>query len=201
MKPLAKFFQSAAVAGLFVASTAHAALIEFTDRAAFIAATTSDVVEGYTAPANSYTEISNSTYNGIGYSTDTFMVDPGYSPTLYQWNSGAVLLVDSPGTLTFAPVTAFGADFGTILGQAGSITVTINGVANVITTSLRPELRFYGWVSSTAITSVQLSTTSDYMILDNVTRADRVAAPVPEPESLALLALGLFALGLIRRHR
>jgi hypothetical protein len=201
MKPLSTLLQSAVMAGLFVAGGAHAALIAFTDRAAFNAATTAQLVEGYTAPFGSYTEISNSTYNGIGYSIDTFMVDPAYSPGLYQWNTGAVLLIDSPGTLTFAPVNAFGADFGTILAQARSITVTINGVTSVITTSLRPELRFYGWVSTDPITSIQLSTTSDYMILDNVTRAALAPTPVPEPESLALLGLGMLALALARRRR
>jgi hypothetical protein len=201
MKPHFRFLQPAIMAGLLVAGSAHAALIEFTDRAAFDAATTAQLVEGYTAPAGSYTEISNSTYNGIGYSIDTFMVDPGYSPGLYQWNTGAVLLIDSPGTLTFAPVNAFGADFGTILAQARSITVTINGVASLITTSLRPELRFFGWVSTDPITSIQLSTTSDYMILDNVTRAALAPTPVPEPESLALLGLGMLGLALSRRRR
>ncbi|UUZ53051.1 PEP-CTERM sorting domain-containing protein [Massilia sp. H-1] len=127
------------------------------------------------------------------------MVDPAYSPGLYQWNTGAVLLIDSPATLTFAPVTAFGADFGTILAQARSITVTINGVSNVITTSARPELSFYGWTSSAAITSVQISTSADYLILDNVTRAARAPAQVPEPASLALLGLGMLGLALARR--
>lgn len=202
MKLVRTFIQAGALAALFAATSAQAALILYTDRAAFDAATTGTVVEPYTAPLNSFTEISNTTYNGIGYSSDTYLVDPGYSPTLYQWNSGAVLLIDSPATLTFGASTAFAADFGTILGQANNVTVTLNGIATVISTSLRPELSFYGWTSTDPITSVQISTSADYLILDNVTRARRAPpVDVPEPDSIALLGLGLLGLALSRKRR
>lgn len=196
------FIRSAAlVTALTAGATAQAALLGFTDLNAFNLATTGNIVETHTAPIDSYTPVGNATYNNVSYSSYAYMIDPGYSPGYYQWNSGAILLVDNNATLSFPAVTAFAADFGTIVPTGANITVTINGIANVISTSDRPQLSFYGWTSDTAITSVSITSTSSYIVLDNVTRARALVGPpvdVPEPAAPALIGLGF--LWLMRRR-
>ncbi len=195
---------SALLAGLLTGSAAHAALLQYTSLAAFNAATTGNTVESYSAPANSYTFIGNSSYNDVSYSSYAYLVDPGYAPTLYDWQSGAVLLLDNAATLGFAPITAFAADFGTIAPEGNAVTVTINGIATVIATNARPNWRFYGWTSTDPITSIQISTGGNYVVLDNVTRARAIAGPppvgVPEPAPYALLGIGIALLALRQRR-
>lgn len=183
---------SAALGALVLSSAANAALVRYTNIDEFNAATTSRVVDTYFAPANDFISLSNATLNGITYPEFAFMVDPGYAPNLYQWGTGAVLLLDRSATLSFAPTKAFAAGFGT-LNPGSNITVTIDGVQTLLSTSAQKNLSFYGWVSDTAFTSVTFSTAADYLILDNVTRAGVPNLPpptvIPEPGTLALMGL------------
>ncbi|QYF92083.1 PEP-CTERM sorting domain-containing protein [Massilia sp. PAMC28688] len=189
-------FLCAAIGALFMCS-ANAALVVYDSKTAFNDATTSQIVEPYIAPENSFLSLSEATFNGIRYPELAFMVDPGYAPDLYQWNSGAVLLLGNVATLSFAPTHAFAADFGT-LNPGAAVTVTIDGIDTVVRTEARRNLRFRGWVSDTAFTSVSFSTPAQFLILDNVTRAGAGGLPppvqVPEPGSLALMGVGLLLL-------
>ena len=191
----------AAIAALMVSSAASAALLRFSDVDDFNAATTDRVIEPYFAPPGDFVSLSNATYNGIGYPEYAFMIDPGYSD-LYQWGTGPVLLLDRVTTLTFAPTRAFAADFGT-LNRGAFVTVTIDGILTLVPTS-PSSLSFFGWVSDTAFTSVAFSTSAEFIVLDNVTRAavDQVPPPfvVPEPGSVALMGLGVLLLASTRRH-
>ena len=190
--------------GLFAATLAscslsHAALVEYTSRTAFDAATALQVVEPNVAPpVEKFYVLSNAFYNGILYPDFAYMIDPSYAPELYEWGSGPVLLLANESHLSFAPTTAFAADFGT-LPEGFTLTVTIDGISTTLPTPRQRELTFFGWTSSTAFSSVTFSTNAEYLILDNVTRAVSQIGPtppsdIPEPGSFALMGLGLLAM-------
>lgn len=205
-----KNFLSALRAGLVIAACGasaapHAALMTYTNRAEFDAATTLRNVEPFQAePGSFYFLGTGIPYNGITFPPFAYFVDPAYRPALYEWGSGPVLLLDNEATLLFDPVTAFAADFGT-LPDGVTLTVTIDGIATVIPTPAQRQLTFYGWTSSTPFSSVTFSSAGEYLILDNLTRAITVVGPPPptdvnEPASLALAAFGMLALGARRRR-
>lgn len=91
---------------LLASACAHAALIEYTSRAAFDTATTMRSMEPNQAPPNNYYFLGGQNFNGIQYPGFAYMIDAGYTPSLYEWGSGPVLLLASQSTLSFAPVTA-----------------------------------------------------------------------------------------------
>lgn len=183
-------------------NVASAELIVFTSEAAFNAATTNRVVETNSAPPNGFIDVHNETIKGITYSNPAFMVDPGYQPELYDWGTGAVLLLGPVTQLGLPSVTAFAADFGTLF-QGASIIVTIDGIETEIDTLPRNEFSFYGFVSDTPFTSVSMRTAEQFIILDNITYGDENINPppigVPEPSTMALFGIG--AALLARRRR
>jgi hypothetical protein len=188
---------------LAASAASHAALIGYSSRAAFDAATTLQFTEPNVAPENGFYQLSNLNYNGFLYPDYAYMVDPGYTPSLYQWGSGPVLLLARDSRLGFAPITAFGADFGT-LPDGFTLTVTIDGIATMIPTPRQRQLTFYGFTSDTPFSTVAFSTNAQYLILDNATRATALAntppdSQVPEPAPLAMLGLAMAAIAARRR--
>jgi hypothetical protein len=202
--PLA-LLRAALVAGALGASAcSQAALVEYTSRAAFDAATTLRTVEQYSAPPGDYEVLSDQEYRGIVYPGFAYMVDPAYEPMLYEWGTGPVLLLDNESRLSFAPVNAFAADFGS-LPVGVDLIVMIDGIARIIATPAARQLTFFGWTSSTPFSSVELYTSAQYLILDNVTRGNVRQGPppptgLPEPAPLAVIGLGVLALAARRRN-
>ena len=193
---------SVLTASLLACTSASATIIEFTSRAAFNAATTDQVVQPNFAPPGKFVDVGGETIGGITYPDVALMTDPGVAPSLYEFGTGPILLLEGKSSLSFGPVGAFAAEFGTILPPAGPVTVTIDGISFVLPTSDQPVLTFYGFISTTPFTSVSFSSAAKYLILDNVTLANPAGpASVPEPESLAMLGLGLAALAWSRRRR
>lgn len=201
-----KALKAGLIGGAMLASAgAHAALVEYTSRAAFDAATELRSIEPNQAPPGGFYFLGGQDYNGLQYPGFAYFVDPAYEPALYEWGSGAVLLLDaSESALSFAPVTAFAADFGS-LPDGFAVTITIDGIATVIGTPQQRQLTFYGWTSSTPFSTVSFSTGAQYLILDNVTRGFALDQPpphaeVPVPAPLPLIGLGLLGLAMGRRR-
>lgn len=103
-------------------------------------------------------------------------------------------------TLAFdSAISAFGADWNGISDNRVT-SINVNGVDVAIPALLGG---FWGFVSDTPFASTLLSLTSgpaDGFGIDNVVYAGQSTA-VPEPGTLAIMALGLVGLGVTRRRR
>lgn len=190
----------AAVALAVAGHAAQAALVVYTDRAAFMAAVTSPVVTDFNgvAPPNAFVPL-GATFTGVGYTfggNDLFIVNPGFD-ALYQWGSGDVLDLDNgtAGAVFLDPgVRAFGFDFGSNSNQDILIGGTTSYDGNT-----RPNFHFFGVISDGPIDPITLSWGFPQLIVDNIVVA-QPAAGVPTPAPLALLAVAALAAGALRRR-
>ncbi|MFZ6644600.1 PEP-CTERM sorting domain-containing protein [Undibacterium sp. TJN25] len=188
----------------------YASVVLYQDSGQFQAAApagTTETFEGYAAPA-SFVNVSDTTLGNLSFGASTFIVDPDFDGGGYNWNTGAVLnFANSPTvdtTLSFAPTTAFSALFGTVgptdddFGQ--DIIVTVNDQSFLLGTGSFANWTFYGFISDTPFSSVSFSTAQGFPILDNVFVGNSTAT-VPEPTSLAMLALGILCIATVRRRQ
>jgi hypothetical protein len=212
--------------GLLIASIpAESALITYTDRAAFAAATSgvSNITFEGLAPANgsqSYPDPTGLVTGGVTFRT--FGMTPG-SVTVYgadaaqqspglDTGTGAILTWESSGQGYFLDVllsggrTAFAVDLWARQPSSSTIQAFVNsgeaGQNFNISTSNRPTSSFFGITSdSTTILLVRLSVPTGQLgvILDNVSVGAAGAAPIPEPGTWMLLGAGLFGLLAVRR--
>jgi hypothetical protein len=179
---------------LLAANSAQAATVQFTDLTSFQANTTGITTidfEGL-APAGSFTNYGSGglTTSGVSF-TDSgnylFAVDPAYSPGLYDWGSGAVLLGNTGGTITAtlpSGVNAVGSDIMSILGYASPFIITLSTGESFNINSLNyPDRQFVGFTSDVDITSISFQATGGYTELDNFRfgTAAVATASVPEP--------------------
>lgn len=191
-----RLIAAAALVGFTAAS--QAALVVYTDRAAFMAAVTSPVVSTFdgVAPPNGFVPL-GPTFTGLGYTfagDSLFIVDPGFDP-LYQWGSGGVLDLDggvSGGVILGAAVRAFGFEFGS--NSDGDITIGGQTYAG----NTRPAFHFFGVISDGPIAGIGMSWGFPQLIVDNVVVAEPAAVPVPAP--LALLLAAAIAGAALRRR-
>jgi hypothetical protein len=184
----------------------------YTDRATWTAASTgiTDIDFEGIAPPGSWVWYDGSAIGGVTFTavdgSSLFVVDPAFYPPLYDWGSGAVFSPQwgSPtGVIASLPsgVTSLALDLMTI-GPAESYGYPVDillsdGTHCVVSTFDRPNRAFFGVVSSTDITSIQI-TSEVFPILDNFS----YGSPVPEPGTLALFGTGLLAVARkIRKRR
>lgn len=187
----------AVAAALFAAFSAHAALDVYTDRAAFLAALSSHTTDalddigdgplsGLDRGAYAWTMSSygcNSGPSQCGSNEDDGMFYPAY-----VWTYGS-------GTFVFdAPINAFGLSFGNY--NASLASVELAGATH----SVPSGGGFLGIVdTSGTFTSVSYSASGSGSLFDNVVYG--ATAPVPEPDALALMLIGVAGLGFATRRR
>ena len=174
----------------------------FTDRAAFEASATelaSITFENIAAP-NDFADVSGGlTLKGVSFSPDSssslYVIDPAYTPELYDWGSGAVLSAQSSGSgpaginVTLpAGTTEFGSDIMTFMPYAAPVTVTlVTGETFTAPTDDFPTRAFVGFISTTPISSLTFGASTN-LNLDNVLFGPHI---VPEPSSGLLLVVGV----------
>lgn len=182
----------------FLASlSAQGAVLTFTDRAAFEAA-----VSGYTVDDlndlndGPMSTINRGAYNiniqSYGCKSGAFQCGDnsaqGFQYPAYLWTYNA-------GTFEFSnAINAFGINFGAY-GQPMA-QVSLNGQAYSSATG-----GFFGILdTSNTFTTINYSAGGSGSLLDNVSYATAAAAQVPEPGSIALFAIALGGIGLLRRR-
>jgi len=187
------------------AVSASAQITVYTDRSAFLAA-----AGGY--GVDSYDDLDIDLYESpLARNAGAYSYTASAPGGLYGAGSGSdgwlSTNVDTDGIVfsNFAPgVTGFGGYFfgsdvlggfvpgGTLLLSATN-GATLNYTLNNATTS-----RFLGFVSSAPLGSVTLSSGGDYWVTANDVT---LALPVPEPETYAMMLMGLGVMGWMRRRR
>jgi len=198
---------------LSLAQTASAAVITFTDRAAWEAAVTGiqtetfDSVAAATLANNATTTVGSLDVETVvppGAGGTTRVEDGANNPLGTNVNGTNYLRFGLDGTpkrevnITFdTPVVAWGADY-----QFGPLTdpaeVTVDGVATNF--GGRDESGFIGFISDTAFSDISFRdpfVSVAFFGLDNLSTA--TARAVTEPAAAWLLGLGLLGLGGLRR--
>jgi hypothetical protein len=123
-------------------------------------------------------------------------------------------VADASVTFNFqTPITAFGAYFTLITGPCGSTTVewgtsSFQLLSTPVGNDCSTEeygVQFFGFVSSTAVSSVTVRHASALTLIEDYSGIDDLVflptTVVPEPTSLVLLGSGFVGLGVVVRRR
>lgn len=197
----------ALAAMLLTAAAANADITVYTSQSAFAAATTAPGVDTYndlavqlytsplarTAGAYRYTVSAENGLYGAGTAADAWLsTNSRTSPMIFSnFSSG---------------VNAFGGNFfgsdvtGTFIPGTSVVLTAQDGTSLTYQIDNTTTGSFLGFVSSSTLTSVSLTSVGAYWpTANNVTLA--MAAAVPEPETYAMLLVGMSLLGVAARRR
>ena len=196
----------AALAATMLCGVANAAVVEYTNRAQFIAATGPVTVETFDVgkpTAFSYQTSGGTAYASVGKS-DNPLYNVNFSNQLFIYLQN---VKGSPSaiTITFSvPIFSFGADFKSLNNSTPRTYATVGG------TTFDPlpiDPTFLGFVSETSFTSLMFTNRpggdrSDAFGLDNATFSrSALTAAVPEPASWAMMVGGFGLVGMAMRRR
>ena len=159
---------------------AHAQVTLFTDRAAFLAATTNLVTLDFSSLINyNYSTPNGVTLNGVqfvGTQTATgsnflYVAGPNTYPYYAGWNDNPIILQGPPGQDNGqysagyldiklpANTTVVGMNLYTVLDEGRPITFSLStGQTFTVGTFTKPTLAFAGFTSRTPITSIRVTT-------------------------------------------
>jgi hypothetical protein len=198
-------------------SLVNAAVIEFTNRAAWLTAAgtvTNSDFEGIAPAGGSKGFAGPLTLSGVQFSSTPLGVSVVSAGLDYvnAWGSGDKLLggpVEFDITLP-AGVTAVGSDimitstfFLPIPSGTYTATLSTGDVFTNIFSSAPPTRSFVGFISTSPITSIKLVSSPSLAMIDNFAFKSATSA-IPEPGSLPLMysgLLGIFALLLARGRK
>jgi len=187
------------------AASATAQITVYTDRNAFLGAVGGYGVDTYddldvdfyetpfarNAGAYSYTASAPGGLYGAGGNGD------GWLSTNIDAD-GIVFSNFTPGVTGFGGYF-FGSDvFGSFLPGGTMLFTAMNGTTLSYTLGNTTASSFLGFVSSSPLSSVSLSPGGDYWVTANDVT---LAMPVPEPETYAMMLMGLGVVGWMRRRR
>ena len=199
----------------FVASSANAGLITYTDRTSFETANPGLANEDFEDVINisqvlAGTNIEPGLSLALTSGTDAYFATPGQSS-----NPTNAIGVNTPRSegweLTFSSnVTAVGVDIfqnnggGAQFGQDifAAVDVFGNGglLGSFLATIPSGQAGFFGVTSdSDLITSITINERNSFDVIDNVSFGS--ASSVPEPATITLLGLGLLGFGLSKRRK
>jgi len=208
----AKIFVAAAMFALLPAA-ANAIVITSVDRATFQAAVTGGTIASQTFDSQAHGTILG-TVNGVTYDssggsamvTRTFLTStaPG---GLGSTSVGFFLGTETASFVFSSAITAFAIDINTFAATNGAYAAllstgdTVTSLFEVFPSTSTGQ--FLGFVSDTAFTSVVISARTNFSYtLDTLVYGDAAAVvAVPEPNTIALLCMGLLALGAVAFSR
>jgi len=196
-----------------LATPAHAAVIWYTSKSSFDAASSTSLLETFEAVAPKDTALAIIVSNGVTYtpnapSTNVWVASPGYDnfgdgvPT----TTTSILVATGDEDFTAAFSTAYTAiGFDVYLNGLGDVTVSLFGTSGLLDTFVDTRnldtQEYYGFISDEAITAIRFDSTLGGQLntgIDNV--AVGAALAVPEPAPLAVLGAGLIAFAWLRRR-
>jgi hypothetical protein len=202
-------------ATLSFGAVAQADTILYSDPVAWLARSTNLTQVNLNAlaqPGGAWNIGQSFTQNGVTFSANNVngeaIVDPAFNPAYYtDWGTGDAILQVNWGDLNIALPGATSASFylNSVVPFGDTFLILLNGnslvlSSNSVSTGLYPNPTFVGLTSDIPISSIQLISQGNAVILlqgfqygdDPVPATETpVTAPVPEPASLLLFGTGL----------